>query len=1189
MFAERPVQPCGRLAMVALVCVIGHGAAFAQTTSASVSGSVRDTQGGVLPGASVTLTSDTQGTVQGATTDAVGNFLFPYVRPDRYTLRIALQGFQSAEQAGLVVNANDRIVAGAFTLSIGRIEEQVIVIAQSSDVQLKGGERGYTLQSAAVQNLGVAGRSFFGLAALVPGVVPNSSAPSQPDAFNVNGQRSSSNNVTIDGVANVDTGSNGANLVQTNTDAIAEFKVLTSSYQAEYGRAVGGQVQVVTRSGTQRFSGSAYWYGRRSEWDENTWLNIRDGTPKEKSSRNDQGYTFGGPIYIPGVFNTAKDKLFFFWNQEFQRRKDPVPERLATVPTALERQGDFSQSVDASGNPYPYIRDYTLGLPCNTAITAGCFRHQGVLGRIDPGRLYAPTQAALSLYPLPNVTGEVGYNYKSQEPSNQPLDQSLLRVDYQLSGNWRLTGRYMWHTNRNEHPYGPGTMAVSNVPIGAAIFDVPGYNWMASASGVLNSTTAFEVSVGSAHNSIESSTANEGLTRTAAGMTSLPTLFPEVVQDDMVPTFTYGGGRVNSPAYVATAIFPFTNVNTTYDILANLTKAVGPHTLKAGLYFQRSVKDQSTTNAFNSAISFANGSGNPFDSSHPFANAALGIFQEYRQASAYAIPKWRYSNVEWYVQDNWKTFANLTLDYGVRFYFLTPQHDVSQMASNWLPDAWDAGQAVRLYAPAVAGGVRVGSDATTGTTVPAAFIGRVVPNSGNPFNGAFQAGQGISETLTDGNKFRVSPRVGFAYDVTGRQRLVVRGGFALLYDRPMGNQVFGLINNPPGMQIQVLTWGLSKDIATSTRYNPTVVLAPSEYDWKVPTVYQWNVGVQARLPLDLTLDVAYVGAKSELLLEYRNLNAVPYGAAYLAENRDPTRGQACSGCTAISPLPGGNALPADFMRPYRGYGNIVMWGYGSYSNYDALQTTVSRRLAKGLMFGAYYTWSSAKGIGGTDYEYARSDGRDREANYGPLSFDRPHVFVANFVYQTPAVAAGAWGLLTNGWQLSGNYRWLHGTPYTPGFTIGGGSVGSVNLTGSNTDGARIALTGETISRGWSSDPYRQFDVAAFTAPTVGSVGLESPRYTMYLPPASTLDLSLSKSFPLGGRRRFEIRLDAFNALNVVNYSSVNSTIEFKSLTDSTITNLPYDASGTLVNKNGVGSVKAVGPPRQLQLMTRFTF
>ncbi len=212
--------------------------------------------------------------------------------------------------------------------------------------------------------------------------------------FTVNGQRPNSNNMTIDGVANLDTGDNGGHMATTNIDAVSEFKILTNAYQAEYGRAVGGQVQVVTKSGTQSFHGSGYWYGRRSDWNANTWTNKRAAAPPPvgsgqlielpEASRNDYGYTIGGPVYIPGVFNEDKKKLFFFWSQEWQKRKDPVDERLSRVPTALERRGDFSQSVDSSGNPYPYIRDYTTGLPCSASDTRGCFRDGGVAGPDPP-------------------------------------------------------------------------------------------------------------------------------------------------------------------------------------------------------------------------------------------------------------------------------------------------------------------------------------------------------------------------------------------------------------------------------------------------------------------------------------------------------------------------------------------------------------------------------------------------------------------------------------------------------------------------------------------------------------------------------------------------------------------------------------------------------------------------------------
>lgn len=1169
------------LLLVAGLVLAGITPLYAQTTSASVSGSVKDAQAAVLPGASVTLKSETQGTEFTSVTDGMGNFFFPYVRPDTYTLKVSLEGFQTVQKTKVIVNANDRLMAGAFTMTIGAISESVTVVGQSSDIQLSSGERAYTLQSATIQNIAVNGRSFFGLAVLVPGILPNSDTPTQVSNFNVNGQRANSNNMTVDGVANIDTGDNGGNMAQTNLDAVAEFKVLTSSYQAEYGRAVGGQVQVVTKSGTQNYSGSGYWYARRSRWNANTWLNDRSGTPLPTSARNDTGFTFGGPV-IP------KKNLFFFFSQEFQRRTDPVGEQRVTVPTALERTGDFSQSVDANGNPYPYIRDYATGLPCSASNTSGCFQDGGVLGKIPANRLYTPTLAALSMYPTPNVSGQIGYNYKSQTPSSQPLNESLIRMDYQFNNNWRLTGRYMFHTNKNILPYGVSGWSIGgNLDTMNVISNTPARNWLVSTTGILSHATSLEISVGSANNSLDHYTDNTKLTRAGAGMSSLPMLFPSAIQNDYIPYFTYGGGRIaNAPVFRINQA-PFTNFNTTYDVVANLTRVMGSHAAKVGLYYQKSLKDQSAFASFNGQINFNNNTSNPYDSQHPFANAALGIYDSYTQASAYLKPKWRYSNYEWYLQDNWKKTDRLTLDYGVRFYYMTPQWDVSKQAANFLPETFSASKAVRLYAPAIVNGVRVGYDALSGTTVNATFIGRVVPNSGDRFQGTFQAGSGIDQTLTDGNKFSVSPRLGAAYDITGQGRFVARGAFGIFYDRPQGNQVFDLINNPPAVQTPTLNWGqVSSLAATSPLYAP-VSLYPNVFAWKIPTVYQWDLGIQMQLPANFTLDVSYVGSKSQNLLQYRNLNAIPYGLAYQASSQDPTKGQTCSGCSALSTNPGANALPVDFLRPDVGYTDIRLWEFQAYSDYKSLQTTITRRFTKGLMFSGYYAYSSAKGTLGGDWDYARIDGKDKQANYGPLSFDRPHSFVVSFVYQTPSVTSGPLAYITNDWQISGNYRWYSGTPATAGFSIPG--IGNVNLTGSYTEGARIVLTGQNPGSGYSSDPYKQFNVAAFTMPQPGSVGLESPRYTMRNPPINNLDLSLSKSFRLGGKRRIEVRLDAFNALNTVQFSGVNRTLNFASLTDATITNSPYNSSGQLVNLNGVGTINGVRPPRQLQLMGRFSF
>jgi hypothetical protein len=584
-------------------------------------------------------------------------------------------------------------------------------------------------------------------------------------------------------------------------------------------------------------------------------------------------------------------------------------------------------------------------------------------------------------------------------------------------------------------------------------------------------------------------------------------------------------------------------------------------------------------------VDFANDSNNPYDTGNPYANAMTGVYDQFQQASKYAKPQWRYTNLEWYVQDNWKTSSKLTLDYGVRFYYMTPQWDVSQQASNFLPDQYDSSKAVRLFEPAIINGQRVGFDPTTGQTVSGAFIGRIVPGSGDRFNGTFQSGQGIDETLSSGAKFRVSPRLGFAYDLSQSHSAVLRGAFGIFYDRPQGNIVFDLITNPPGLSVTTLQWGRLQDLTGTTPLNGPVSLNPTAYDWVPPKVYGWNVGVQLKLPKAFILDLAYVGSSSKDLIQQRQINAVPYGAKYLAENQDPTRGQ--PGGPALSTLPGGNALPDDLLRPYPGYSNIRMWEFSAFSNYHALQTSLSRRFDKGLMVGVNYTWSKALGTANDDYAAGRIDGLDRQANYGPLAIDRPHHFVANFVYQTPKVTDGALGVLLNDWQVSGVYRWMSGNPYAVTAAITG--VGASNLTGSDGgQGARIVVVGDP-GKGWSGDPYRQIVASNFAAPQPGSIGLESARWFLYGPPTNNLDLSVSKSIRLGGTRRIEIRLDAFNALNHTQYSGVNSTLNFASLTDPNPTNLPYNAAGELVNRNGFGTVNGVRLPRQLQLVTRFSF
>jgi hypothetical protein len=1202
-----------RLACVLGPCLLAATPLHAQTTSASVFGSVSDTQGGMLAGATVTLTSRTQAYTLTATSDNKGDFVFPIVRPDTYMLRVSMEGFKTLEWTNVVVNANDKLSTGVLTLEVGAVTEEVSVTGRVSELQSASGERSYTLENATIQNIANNGRSLFGFVTLAPGVVPQpgnggtrmSGPPEDASGFTANGQRPNSNNMTIDGVANIDTGNNGGFMATTNIDAVSEFKILTNAYQAEYGRAVGGQVQVVTKSGTQSFHGSGYWYGRRSGWNANTWTNKRAaaappvGSGKlielPEASRNDFGYTVGGPIYIPGKFNTDRKKLFFFWSQEWQKRKDSVAEQLARVPTELERRGDFSQSVDSSGNPWPYIRDWTTGLPCNASDTRGCFQDGGVLGRIPQDRLWHPGLNALNIYPPPNTTGSSGINYRSQTPSDMPRREEMLRLDFQATDRWRFMGRYMRNEDTRRSPYG-FIGASSNLDTVQGVLDIPGRNWMLSATGILNATTSIEISVGSAHNEIDGYTENPALRRSAAGLTDFPLLFPEAVQEDYIPSMYFNGGRVGSSAGVYYTYYgPFRNENTTYDVLANLTKIRGSHSLKAGVYFQHSYKAQTDFAIHNSGVNFWDDASNPYDTGFSYANAAIGVFNNYAQASKYAMPEWVYDNFELYVQDNWKATRRLTLDYGVRFYYLTPTWDQTLQASTFLPDKFSAADAARLYSPVCLGSypcsgsarrgmdpalVNAGVTPTPGNTVDGRFIGRLVYGS-DPFNGAFQAGQGINDTMQSGNAFRVSPRIGVVYDLTGEGKTIVRGGFGIFYDRPQGQMVYYQIENAPGMLQPLLQWGRLQDVSASQGDpDPTLLMQPTAYDFEPPRVMAWNVGVQHKLGHSTVFDLAYVGSSSKGLLQSWQINAIPWGAKFLPENQDPTR--------APSATPGATALPDDLLRPYSGYNQIYLWGYGAISNYHALQTSLNRRFDNGLMFSVFYVWSKALGTADSDGSLVRpnaTEEENRRANYSYLGYDRPHTFVVNFIYQTPRVARGALGLLANDWQISGVYRWMSGTPYPVNFFVPG--IGNANLTGSDQP-ARIVVTCDP-GKGWSDDPSQQIDPSCFAPPQPGSDGLESARYFVHGPPVNNLDLSLSKSFAFGKGIRLEVRLDAFNALNHTQFTGVNNTAVFASLSNSTIMNPAYDANGDVVRNNGFGSVSGVRPARTLQLVTRLTF
>jgi len=1182
-------------ASVVLAALLCSSAAYTQTSTGSITGTVTDPQAAAVSQATVTAKDQGKGTAYRSTTDTSGLFAFPSLPPSTYTISVEAPNFKRLDINAQVLNANDKLSLGTIALQIGSTTQTVEVQAQAAELQTASAERSNAIVGKQLENTLVNGRSYLDLTKLIPGVVSTvnlqTAGHGGVGSISANGARTNQNNLTLNGLGNVDTGNNGDQLATVSLDSVQEFKILTSNYQAEYGRSSGAQISVVTKSGGSRFHGSGYWFHRHDSLNANNWKNNRDGLARKLFRFNDQGYTIGGPVYIPKVESKTKDRLFFFFSQEYQQQLKPNGEQDKTVPTVLERSGDFSQSVDKNGKPYPYIRDYTTGLPCNATNTSGCFAAGGVLGRIPQSRLYAPGLAILNVYPQPNTLAflQSGYNFRSQVSDSYPRREDLIRIDYNITQNQHLFGHYIYNHDAITSVYGSFVLG-STIPLAPITDARPGKSFALSHTWTINPTLTNEATWGFSHNQINIDPAVPGsLSRKTLGLSALPVLYPNAVQQDYIPTFGFNGTRINNTASFGTNNAPFFNYNTTIEWIDNISKVVDNHVLKAGVYIQRSRKDQTSFANANGTYDFGDNSSNPYDSGFGFANAALGVYNSFNQASAYLTGKYRYTNAEFYVQDTWKLNRNLTLDYGMRFQYIQPQFDALQQTSTFLFDKYDPKQAVKLFQPGFdATGTKVAINPLDGATSDVTNIGKIVPNSGNITDGVFQAGKGVNKYLMQNRGLHYAPRFGLAWDVTGKSNLVFRAGGGIFYDRYQGNNVFDEITNPPSAFSPTLVNGLISGI------NPaSVTLAPSglttfAYDGHVPTVYNYSASIQYKLPFEFVLDTAYVGSLGRHQLEKKNYNAIPYGTTFLPQNQDPTKVK-----SNPTGLLGSNAYDANFVRNYTGYGDIGVHQFGGSSNYNSLQVSLNKRFGRGLLFGLAYTWSKALGTTTGDGDYIRIDNLTRFANYGPLGFDRRQTLVFNYVYDLPKVARnnGFVKSIVNGWQISGVTTFQTGTPFGVAFSVPG--YNNQLLTGSYTEGARVQVVSTASPNTGSDSPYNRINGAVFGPPQVGTIGLGAGTNYLTGPGISNWDISLQKMFYVKERVSFQLRADAFNALNHTQFggtnSGINNTINFSGLTNPTITNAALDASGSVINKNGFGTVSSARDPRIMQIVARIVF
>jgi hypothetical protein len=615
--------------------------------------------------------------------------------------------------------------------------------------------------------------------------------------------------------------------------------------------------------------------------------------------------------------------------------------------------------------------------------------------------------------------------------------------------------------------------------------------------------------------------------------------------------------------------------------------------MKAGFYNNHSFKAQNVgaggiaNLSFQGYVNFTNDSNNALDSGFPYSNAALGVFSQYLQASKFVEGSMIYNNTEGYIQDNWKVNSRLTMDYGIRLTRQQPQYDQFQQMSNFFPEQWRSADAPLLYIPGCSNGSVTCSgntlnamDPRNGTilTAPGApntqsAIGTPIPGTGNPVNGVRQAGDGISKYGYTWPKVVVGPRFGAAYDISGDQSLVFRGGAGLFYDRPDGNTVFSIPGNPPIATSTDLRYGTLQNLGQGLAFGPVPALVIFQYKAKVPSSVQRQAGIQKTLPWASVVDVSYVGNHGYNRLggfqggTTVNLNAIDFGAAYLPQNQDLTKG--------ASAVPGQNALLANLIRPYRGFSNINQQTTEFEDTYHSIQSNFNRRFRNGFSFGVNYVLSLSftgnTGLQkrlqhGADGSYSvRADQAEYEKLNDMLNLQR-HLMKANWVwdlpdYRTSNMGGRVLGYLINDWQVSGLYTAGSGNRYDLNYSYNTGGS-SQNLTGSPDYGARILLTGDPGS-GCSSDQYRQFNTGAVAGPTYNSVGLESGRNYMVGCPDSTMDLAIARNIRFGGSRQLQLRLDAYNVFNTAIITGRQNQIQFNSPTDQTIRNSQFRADGSV--------------------------